>query len=68
MGRVQRISAEAGQWVYGKSEVPGIHSAAPKGRCVYHSVHRSPCLWSHSEGNHLVHDVTVKERQADSLL
>lgn len=48
MGRVQRVPAETGQWVHGESEVPGLHGAAPKGRGLHHSLHRSPRIWSHS--------------------
>lgn len=68
MGRVQRVPAEAGQWVHGESEVPRFHSAAFEGRCVHHSLHRGPRIWSDREGHHHVYDVTIEEGQADSVL
>lgn len=62
MGRVPGVPAEAGQWLYGESEMPGVHRTAIQGVGLHNRVRHGPGLRSHSEGYHAVHDVTTEER------
>lgn len=68
MGRVPGVSSEAGRWVDGKPEVLGVHRPAAEDPRLYHSVRRGPRLWSHRERIHALHDISVEERQAASIL
>lgn len=68
MGRVQRVSPEAGQWVHGEPGLPGVHSASAQSVRVHDHFHRGAGLWRDSQGHGALHDFTTQEGQTASVL
>lgn len=62
MGRVSGVSAQAGQWVHGKSEMPGTYSEAAQDTGVPYHLHCGAGFWRPRQGHCALHDLATQER------
>lgn len=62
MGRIPGVPAQAGQWVHGKPEMPGINSATAQSAGVPYHLRCGARFWRPREGHCALHDLAAQER------
>lgn len=62
MGRFPGVPAQAGQWVHGNPEMPGIHSATAQSVRVPYHLRCGAGFWRPRQGHCALHDLATQER------
>lgn len=61
MGRVQGISTETGQYIYGDTEMAGVYSTDAQSVGVRSHFHRGARIWCYSQRHRAIYDVTAEK-------